>query len=90
MNEIPKVTLVQLDTIHNQANPFKVTNYNKDTCKMEVEAQDFFRIVRYEDMKINEKLHGGFWISAEDVAKLKAYGKTECENAKLKQIAPKE
>lgn len=84
-NKLPLVTLVQIDAVNNQANEFHIKKYNNKTCKIETKDGDSFNIVDFEQAKINEKLHGGFWISAEDLSKLKAYGKTECENAKRNQ-----
>lgn len=78
---IPKITLVQIDANNNMANPFPVQKYDNKTCKMSVVAAKPFVIVNSKN-QINPKLNGGFWISAEDMAKLKAFGKTECENAK--------
>jgi len=71
----PKVTLHQIDTTHNQANPFKVTKYNKDTCELELEAQEPFPL-------LGPELHGGVCLTAADYAKLKAEIKGDCINAK--------
>lgn len=79
-NKIPKITLIQIDANNNMANPFKVVKYNEKTCKMEVSAQKPF--VLSNNSQVNQKLNGGYWISAEDISKLKVFGKTECENAK--------
>lgn len=73
---LPKVTLHQLDTKHNQANPFKITNYNEDTCKLEVEEQTSFPI-------LGPELHGGFCVTAEDFTKIKTHMESECKNKKI-------
>ncbi len=85
VNKLPPITLVQIDAVNNQANEFHIKKYNNKTCKIETEDGETFQVVDFEQAKINDKLHGGFWISADDLAKLKVYGKTECENAKKNQ-----
>ncbi len=72
---LPKVTLHQIDTVHNQANPFKITKYNKETCQLELEAQEPFPL-------LGPQLHGGVCITKEDYARIKVYLKSECENDK--------
>ena len=84
--KIPLVTFTQLDVNNQKLNPWKVDNYNKDTCAMEGHLLDAEELVI--DGKVNPKLHGGVWISFDDYKKLIAYGKTECENSKSKTIAP--
>lgn len=68
---LPKVTIHQLDTVHNVANPFKVTKYNDDTCKLETED--------LPSHPINDgELHGGFCLTKEDFSKLKTKIQTDC------------
>lgn len=73
--DLPKVTLHQIDTVHNQANPFKITKYNHDKCELELEKQDPFPL-------LSPKLHGGVCLTKEDYAKIKARLKGDCENDK--------
>lgn len=74
-NKMPLVTLHQLDTKHGVANPFRITKYNEQTCKLEVVEEESFQIM-------SEKLHGGFCVTAEDAAKIKAKAQADCENKK--------
>lgn len=66
----PLVTLVQLDTKNNIANPFKITKYDMDKCELVVEEQPSFPI---------ENLHGGFCVSAKDAAEWKAKAQSDCK-----------
>ena len=79
-NKPPLVTLNQIDTVHSKINPWKVDNYNEDTCAMEGHLLPAEELVIQS--KVNPKLHGGVWISIDDYKKLLQFGKTECENAK--------
>ena len=74
-NKMPLVTIHQLDTVHGQANPFKITKYNDETCKLEVQSQPSFPIE-------SKQLHGAFCVTAEDFAKLKAKAQADCQNSK--------
>ena len=76
---LPKVTLHQIDTVHNQANPFEITKYNKETCELELEEKESFQLVGP-----NSPLHGGVCLTATDYARLKTKVKSDCENAKVK------
>lgn len=73
---LPKVTLHQIDTIHSQANPFKITNYNKEICQLELQPKPPFNL-------IGPELHGGVCLTKEDYARIKSYLKAKCENEKL-------
>ena len=81
-NKPPLIDLVQIDAVHNQANQFHINKYNADSCKMESSFVQSFPITI--DGAGNPKFHGGFWISADDFAKLKSWGVTECKNKKVK------
>lgn len=83
-NKPPLVNLVQMDTVHNQANEFHIDKYNADTCKMESSLVQSFPVTI--NGSGNPKFHGGFWISADDFAKLKQWGVTECKNKKVKNV----
>lgn len=72
---MPDLTLHQLDTKHNIANPFHITKYDKDKCTIEVEEQESFPI-------LSEKLHGAFCLTKEDFTKLKTKLQTDCKNQK--------
>lgn len=76
--KLPQVTLHQLDTIHNQANPFKITKYDEDNCKLDLDEQASFPI-------LSDKLHGAVCLTKEDYSSLKAKVKADCENNKPKQ-----
>lgn len=72
---LPKVTLHQLDTVHSVANPFKIKNYNEETCKLETEE--------LPSHPINDgELHGGFCLTKEDFAKIKTKLQTDCQAKK--------
>lgn len=82
-NKPPLVNLVQIDAIHNQANEFHIDKYNADSCKMESSFVQSYPVAI--EGQVNQSFHGGFWISADDFAKLKSWGVTECKNRKVKQ-----
>lgn len=82
-NKPPLVNLVQIDAVHNQANEFHIDKYNADSCKLETSFVSSYPVAIEGD--VNKSLHGGFWISADDFAKLKKWGVTECNNRKVKQ-----
>jgi len=73
----PLVTITQLDTKNNKANPFKVTKYNTKKCVLEIEAQESHDL-------LDQRLHGAFCLSAEDFAKYKAHFQSECKNRNAK------
>lgn len=77
-NKLPLVTLVQLDTIHNQANPFKITKYDDVSCKLELQGEDSYPINQ------SDKLMGAVCLTKEDYASLKASVKSQCEQKKNK------
>lgn len=81
-NKPPLIDLVQIDAVHNQANQFHINKYNADSCKMESSLVQSYPVVI--EGQVNQSLHGGFWISADDFAKLKSWGVTECKNRKVK------
>lgn len=82
--KLPLVTLTQIDATHNQANPFHITKYDDDQCKLDLESKESFELATLENdqIKINPKLHGGVWVSAEDYAEIKKVVKTDCEYRK--------
>lgn len=80
---LPKVTLHQIDTVHNQANPFKITNYNEETCELELTPEAPFPL-------LGPELHGGVCLTAKDYSRLKAKAKTDCQNQKVKSDAAKD
>lgn len=82
-NKPPLIDLVQIDAVNNQANQFHINKYNADSCKMESSFVSSYPVSI--DGQVNKSLHGGFWVSADDFAKLKAWGVTECKNRKVKQ-----
>lgn len=71
---LPKVTLHQIDTVHNVANPFRITNYNKETCEIEFEKEAPFPL-------LGPQLHGGVCLTPEDFAKVKEYIKADCKRS---------
>lgn len=85
--KLPLVTLTQIDATHNQANPFHITKYDDDQCKLELESKESFALVDGKGV-INPKLHGGVWISAEDYAEIKKVVKTDCEYRKKIRETP--
>jgi hypothetical protein len=72
---LPKVTLHQIDTVHNQVNPFKITRYNEESCELELKAREPFSLLA-------PVLHGGVCLTSEDYALLQSKIKARCENAK--------
>ena len=68
----PLVTINQLDTKNNLVNPFKITKYNLDTCKLETEEQTSFVLMGPE-------MHGAYCLTKEDFAKYKAHFQAECK-----------
>ena len=75
----PLVTLNQIDTIHNQVNPFKITKYDKVSCKLELEPQPSYPL-----MGAASPLMGGVCLTKEDYAKIKDSVEAECINNKPK------
>ena len=75
--DIPLVTFTQMDTVHNQANPKRVTKYNDETCKIETVREPSFKII-LDDGTLNPVFHGGFFISYDDMNKLVDCGTKEC------------
>jgi hypothetical protein len=71
---LPKVTLHQIDTRNNRANPFLITKYNENTCELELQRQPHFPI-------LGPQLHGAVCVTREDYAKLQKKAKQECLNA---------
>jgi hypothetical protein len=67
----PLVTITQLDTKHNKANPFQITKYDLDQCKLVIEERPSFAL-------LGPEMHGAFCLSAEDFAKYKAHFQAEC------------
>ena len=88
--KLPLVTLTQVDATHNQANPFHITKYDDDQCKLDLESKESFELATLENgqIKINQKLHGGVWVSAEDYAEIKKVVKTDCEYRKKLKNQP--
>lgn len=76
----PLVTVNQLDTVHNKANPFKITKYNEQTCKLELEALPSFPI-------LGPQLHGAYCLTDKDFAKYKAHFQAECKHRNENQAA---
>lgn len=73
----PKVSLTQIDTVHNQANEFHIDNYNFEQCKLETSLVKSFQLS--DSSSVNPALNGGFWISYQDFLQLKGYGVTRCK-----------
>jgi len=84
---LPLVTLTQIDATHNQANPFHITKYDDQNCKLDLEPKDSFALVDDKGV-VNPKLHGGVWVSAEDYAEIKKVVKTDCEYRKKIRETP--
>ena len=72
---IPKVTLHQIDTRNDRANPFRITRYNAQTCELELQDETSFRL------SSSKVLHGGVCLTKEDYAALQTAAKTACRNA---------
>lgn len=85
--KLPLVTLTQIDATHNQANPFHITKYDDDQCKLDLESKESFALVDDKGV-VNPKLHGGVWVSAEDYAEIKKVVKTDCEYRKKMRETP--
>ena len=85
--KLPLVTLTQIDATHNQANPFHITKYDDDQCKLDLESKESFALVD-DNGVVNPKLHGGVWVSAEDYAEIKKVVKTDCEYRKKMRETP--
>ncbi len=85
--KLPLVTLTQIDATHNQANPFHITKYDDDQCKLDLESKESFALVDDKGV-VNPKLHGGVWVSAEDYAEIKKVVKTDCEYRKKIRETP--
>ena len=85
--KLPLVTLTQIDATHNQANPFHITKYDNDQCKLDLESKESFALVDDKGV-VNPKLHGGVWVSAEDYAEIKKVVKTDCEYRKKIRETP--
>jgi len=84
-NNYPLVTPHQLDATNNQVNPFKITKYNQESCKLETESQPSFQIATCPNGDkpiINPLLNGHFSLSPKDVSEVKAKAKSDCENKK--------
>lgn len=84
---LPLVTLTQIDATHNQANPFHITKYDDQNCKLDLESKDSFALVDEKGV-VNPRLHGGVWVSAEDYAEIKKVVKTDCEYRKKMRETP--
>lgn len=85
-NKPPLVTLNQMDVRNNRINPWKVDKYNEETCAMEGHKLSPLPLV--VDGKANPDLQKGVYVSWDDYTKLVQYGKTECENAKNRNVSP--
>lgn len=79
--DLPLVTLNQLDTKNKVANPFKITKWDKKKCTIEVEEKPSFAI-------IGPELHGGYCLTKEDFALLKAKMQSDCKTANETQNLP--
>jgi glutathionylspermidine synthase len=78
----PLLTLTQLDIKNNQANDVKITKYNKETCRLELEAGPSYPI-----MGSSSPLHGAICLTKDEYAKLRDSLESECKNANEKQKA---
>lgn len=72
-SKMPLVTINQIDVKNQKVNPFKVDEYNENTCKVEGHQEPSFHLYHH-------KMHGMFCVSAEDAALIKAAWQTECKN----------
>lgn len=87
--DIPKVTWTQIDAFHNKANPNKVTKYDDKECKMVTAREPSFDVILTKEdgnKIINPKLHGGFWISYDDLNSLIGCAKEQCLKALEQQF----
>jgi hypothetical protein len=75
----PKVTLNVLDTKNNIATPYKITEYDENSCEAVAEKQPKIHI-------LSPVLNGGVCLSVEDYTKVKSYLQTECENKKDRNV----
>lgn len=74
------ITVVQVDAVNEQLNPWVVNDIDNNTCKLKGNLKPAEPL--FIDDKINQKLHGGVWVSKEDYAEILKAIKTECFNRK--------
>ncbi len=82
--KLPLVTLNQLDIKHDVVNPFKITKYNEETCKLELQSQPSYQLSATADGKASP-LQGGVCLTPADYTKWKSFLEAECENNKDRQ-----
>lgn len=85
VDDIPKVTLVQLSTATNQANPEKIKKYDDKNCKLVTETQASFPIL-LPDNTLNPILNAGVWVSYQDFVSLYRFCSEECRKELNRQL----
>lgn len=74
-NKYPLVTLNSLDTTKGISYRYKITNYNKEACELELEDQP--------SIPLNDpSLDGAVCVTKEDYAKIQTRAKADCKNEK--------